>query len=75
MSPRGGKRVGAGRPKGRSVPAMISVRVEQETLDGLKRAAATRGISLPEFVRSALSRLAGGRRKQRPRRKEKRRLS
>ncbi len=58
MSRRGGKRVGAGRPKGRSVPALVSVRVEQEMLDGLHRVAKTKGISVSELVRSALARLA-----------------
>jgi hypothetical protein len=57
MSPRGGKRVGAGRPKGRSAPAIVSVRVEKGMLDGLQRVARTKGISVSERVRSAVARL------------------
>jgi len=68
--------VGAGRPKGSynaAKPARLTARVEQELADALERIAAQRGVKLSEVLREALLRFTGGRRKPRPRRKEKRR--
>jgi hypothetical protein len=60
MSPRGGKRVGAGRPKIVEEPVTLSLWVDRALLEKARRAAEARGTSLPDVLRAMLSRLAGG---------------
>jgi len=70
--------VGAGRPRGKSKrekAAFFTLRIEEELLERAHEEARARGVPLSELVRDALSRLAGGRRKPRPRRSEKSRQS
>jgi hypothetical protein len=75
MSPKGGKRVGAGRPKTLNEPVNVVLRIEKDLLVAAKTAALQKGKSLSEVVRGFLRSFVGGRRKPRPRRKEKRRQS
>lgn len=67
MSPRGGKRVRAGRRRKWQDPVNFTVNVERELIEAARAAADARGIGLADVVRAALSRLVGGRR-PRPRR-------
>jgi hypothetical protein len=75
MSPRGGRRVGAGRPRLVDDPVNFTTWVDRAVLEQAKKGARTKGVSLGQVVRDALLRLAGGRRKPRPRRSEKSRSS
>jgi hypothetical protein len=70
MSPRGGRRVGAGRPKTLEQPVKAAFWLDRGVLDKAKAAARAQGTTVSEVVRSAVERLAGGRRKPRPRRSE-----
>lgn len=68
MSPgRGGKRVGAGRKPILKDAASVTLYLDQRMLDELDARAKREGVSRSDFIRSALERLAGGRR-PRPRR-------
>ena len=55
-SPRGGKRMGAGRPREIQHRVSLTVLVERELRDAAKTKAATEGPTLGEVVRRALSR-------------------
>jgi hypothetical protein len=71
VSPRGGKRVGAGRPKIIAKPVKAAFWVDREVLDRANEAARAKGTTVSQVVREALIRLAGGRRPRPRRRKEK----
>jgi hypothetical protein len=75
MSPRGGKRVGSGRPKTIAHPIKTALWLDRDVLERAKIAALAEGKTISEVVRDALVRFAGGRRKPRPRRSEKSRQS
>ncbi len=75
MSPRGGKRVGAGRPKTIQKPARVSFRVEADLLAKAERLAKASGLSVSDVFRAALENLPEGARKPRPRQSEKSRQS
>lgn len=68
MSPRGGKRVGAGRPKGRKVPVPVFARVPGEVAAELQALADRQGVKLSVVVREALARLVASKPKRRKRR-------
>jgi hypothetical protein len=75
MSPRGGRRVGAGRPRIVDDPVNFTTWVDRAVLEGAKEGARTKGVTLGQVVRDALLHLAGGRRKSRPSPSEKSRSS
>jgi len=75
VSPRGGKRLGAGRPKTLSNPVKAILWFEREDLERAREFARSQGKTLSELMRAAVRRLVGGRRKPRPRRSEKSRQS
>lgn len=54
MSPRGGARPGAGRPKGRKFTATLYVEMEPEELEELHELAASLDETLSSFVRRTL---------------------
>jgi uncharacterized protein YggE len=66
VSPRGGKRVGAGRPKTIKEPARVAFRVEADLLAKAQRLAKASGLSVSDVFRAALENLPEGRRKPRP---------
>lgn len=53
MSPRGGKRKGAGRPKGEPT-RVLSIRVPAKELDACEADAALYGMTIAEYTRRAL---------------------
>jgi hypothetical protein len=64
---RGGRRVGAGRPKTLERSHNLVIRVEADVLERAKAGAKVAGTTISNEIRSTLARLAGGRR-PRPRR-------
>ena len=62
MSPKGGKRVGAGRPRTLNEPVNVVLRIEKDLLRAAKTTAFEKGVSLSEVVRGALRRFVGDRR-------------
>jgi hypothetical protein len=67
MSPRGGRRVGAGRPRIVDDPVNFTTWVDRGVLEQAKKSARTKGVSLGQVVRDALLSLARGQRKPLPR--------
>lgn len=57
MSPRGGKRIGAGRPRELRQPVTVAFRVERRMAEAAEKIAAARGITLSELMREVVSRL------------------
>ena len=55
---RGGRRPGSGRKMVTKDPVRLAINVEREDLEGLKAKAKDDGISMAEFIRRALHRLA-----------------
>jgi hypothetical protein len=68
MSPRGGRRIGAGRPRTLENALKFAFWVDRGILEQAKKRAAEKGTNVSAFLRDALIRLAGGRRTK-PRRK------
>ena len=62
MSPKGGRRVGAGRPKTLEYPVKAAFWLDRGVFEKAKAAARAKGTTVSEVVRSAVERLAGGRR-------------
>ena len=55
---RGGRRLGAGRKMVAKDPVRLAINLEREDLEALKAKAKDKGISMAEFIRRALHRLA-----------------
>jgi hypothetical protein len=68
MAPRGGKRVGAGRPRIVEEPITFSVWVDRATLERARVVAEEDGVSLADVVRASITRLATKKPKRRKRR-------
>ena len=57
MSPRGGSRLGSGRPKKLEEPVNFTIRIEKELIEKAREAAWAARISLSDLVRETFERL------------------